>query len=216
MPSTLSPSCSFALCSPQPRSCSLVPESESVSHSVVSDSLWPHGLYSPPGSSVHGVLQARILEWVAIPFSRGSSQPRDWTQISYTAGRLPSEPPEKPMVPGIQLMEVWEPPPPHIPHPWSCMCVKTGVCISLKRVCLFPQILRWVHDLKGLKNNYRLRAEGCGVSLWPSSWQKWCREGDCFQGFGKFIFPPYEYISLALLDLNTYRLRFRGSWGERV
>ena len=33
--------------------------------------------YSPPRSSVHGILQARILEWVAIPFSRGSSQPRD-------------------------------------------------------------------------------------------------------------------------------------------
>ena len=32
---------------------------------------------SPPGSSVHGILQARILEWVAIPFSRGSSWPRD-------------------------------------------------------------------------------------------------------------------------------------------
>ena len=34
---------------------------------------------SPPGSSVQGILQARILEWVAIPFSRGSSQSRDWT-----------------------------------------------------------------------------------------------------------------------------------------
>ena len=33
-------------------------------------------LYESPGSSVHGILQARILEWVAIPFSRGSSQPR--------------------------------------------------------------------------------------------------------------------------------------------
>ena len=32
---------------------------------------------SPPGSSIHGILQARILEWVAISFSRGSSQPRD-------------------------------------------------------------------------------------------------------------------------------------------
>ena len=41
---------------------------------------------SPPGTSVHGILQNRILEWVAIPFSRGSSQPRDWTQISLTAG----------------------------------------------------------------------------------------------------------------------------------
>ena len=37
---------------------------------------------SPPGSSVHGVSQARILEWVAICFSRWSSQPRDWTQVS--------------------------------------------------------------------------------------------------------------------------------------
>ena len=40
-----------------------------------------------PGSSVHGILQARILEWMAIPFSRGSSRPRDQTQVSRTAGR---------------------------------------------------------------------------------------------------------------------------------
>ena len=39
-----------------------------------------------PGSSVHGILQARILEWVAVPFSRGSTQSRNWTQISLTAG----------------------------------------------------------------------------------------------------------------------------------
>ena len=42
---------------------------------------------SPPGSSVHGIFQARILEWVAISFSRGSSQPRDQTQVSHIAGR---------------------------------------------------------------------------------------------------------------------------------
>ena len=36
--------------------------------------------------TVHGLLQARILEWVAFPFSRGSSQPRDWTQVSHIAG----------------------------------------------------------------------------------------------------------------------------------
>ena len=42
---------------------------------------------SPPGSSVHRILQARILEWVAISFSRGSSQPRDGTQVSRIAGR---------------------------------------------------------------------------------------------------------------------------------
>ena len=37
---------------------------------------------NPPGSSVHGILQARRLEWVAIPFSRGSSQPRDRISVS--------------------------------------------------------------------------------------------------------------------------------------
>ena len=42
---------------------------------------------SPLGSSVHGILQARILEWVAISFSRGSSQPRGQTQVSRIAGR---------------------------------------------------------------------------------------------------------------------------------
>ena len=41
--------------------------------------------YSLPGSSVHGILQARILEWVAMPSSRGSSLPRDWTCVSSTS-----------------------------------------------------------------------------------------------------------------------------------
>ena len=41
---------------------------------------------SLPGFSVHGILQTRILEWVAVVFSRGSSQPRDRTQVSHVAG----------------------------------------------------------------------------------------------------------------------------------
>ena len=49
---------------------------------VVSDSID----CSPPGSSVHGILQARIVEWVAIPFSRESYWPRDWTQVFCIAG----------------------------------------------------------------------------------------------------------------------------------
>ena len=55
-------------------------QSENESCSVVSDSLQLHGL--------HGILQARILQWVAFSFSRGSSQPRDRTQVSHIAGRL--------------------------------------------------------------------------------------------------------------------------------
>ena len=55
---------------------------ESESHSVVSDSLWPRGLYSPWNSL------GQKLEWVAVLFLRGSSQPRDRTQVSHIAGRF--------------------------------------------------------------------------------------------------------------------------------
>ena len=87
-------------------------ESESISWSIMSDSFQPHGLQhtrlsspalseklesevaqscltlcnsmncSLPGSSVHGIFQASVLDWVAIPFSRGSSRPRDRTRVS--------------------------------------------------------------------------------------------------------------------------------------
>ena len=52
----------------------------------MSDSLWPYRLYV--ACQVHGISQARILEQVAISFSRGSSWPRDWTCVSCTAGRI--------------------------------------------------------------------------------------------------------------------------------
>ena len=65
--------------------------------SVVSDSLWRYGLCGLPGSSIHGILQARILEWVAISFSRGSSWRRDRTHVSciscIAGGFFTSEPP---------------------------------------------------------------------------------------------------------------------------
>ena len=48
--------------------------------------LWDPMDHSPPDSSVHGILLARISEWVAMPSSRGSSQLRDWTQVSCAAG----------------------------------------------------------------------------------------------------------------------------------
>ena len=58
--------------------------------------------HSPPGSSVHGILQGRILDWVAMLSSRGSSQPRDRTHASYVSctgrGSLPLVPPVKPKV----------------------------------------------------------------------------------------------------------------------
>ena len=45
-------------------------------------------LYNPKDYIVHGILQARILEWVAFPFPRGSSQPRDGIRVSHIAGRV--------------------------------------------------------------------------------------------------------------------------------
>ena len=59
----------------------------SVSCSVVCLTLCDFMDCSLSGSSVHEILQVGILEWVAIPFSRGSSWPRDWTQVSSIAGR---------------------------------------------------------------------------------------------------------------------------------
>ena len=54
-------------------------------------------LCDPMNYTVHGILQARILEWVAFPFSRGSSEPEDGTQVSCIAGdSLAGEPQGKP------------------------------------------------------------------------------------------------------------------------
>ena len=59
-----------------------------LSCSVMSDSLPAHGLCGLSCSSVPGILQARILEWAAIPFSRRFSLPRDQTKVSCIAGRI--------------------------------------------------------------------------------------------------------------------------------
>ena len=58
--------------------------------------------YSPPGSSVHGIFPARILEWVAMPHSRGSSWPRDRTWVSSIAGGFFT-----PESPGKPIEEGW-------------------------------------------------------------------------------------------------------------
>ena len=63
--------------------------------------------YSPPGSFVHRILQARILEGVAVSFSGGSSQSRDWTQVSHIAeDSLPSESPGKTKNTGVDNLSL--------------------------------------------------------------------------------------------------------------
>ena len=68
------------------------------SHVRLFMTVWTH---SPPGPSVHGILQARILEWVAMPSSRGSSRLRDWTGVpvspALAGGFFTTEPPRKPI-----------------------------------------------------------------------------------------------------------------------
>ena len=58
-------------------------------------------LCDPKDYTVHGILQARILEWAAFPFSRGSSQFRDGTQVTLWADSLPAEPLGKPKNTGV-------------------------------------------------------------------------------------------------------------------
>ena len=83
--------------------------------------------HSPPGSSVHGVLQAITLEWVAIPFSRGSSWPREQTQVSRITGRFFTiwaiEPPGKPRKSTVlQLKQT------NKTQPWLDQEEKTAAC----------------------------------------------------------------------------------------
>ena len=74
----------------------------SVSESVVKVIQSCPTLGDPMDYTVHGILQARILEWVAVAFSRGSSQPRDRTQVSHIAAdSLPAEPQGKPRNTGV-------------------------------------------------------------------------------------------------------------------
>ena len=94
----------------------------------------------PPGSSLHGILQARILEWVAIPFSRGFSQVRDQTQVSCIAGGFfTSKPPDTTALLGICVsMKVAQ----------SCPTLCDSLDCSLPRSSvhgiLQARILEWV------------------------------------------------------------------------
>ena len=88
---------------------------------------------SLPGSSVHGILQARILEWVAMPSSRGSSPPRDGTCVSsvylhWQAGSLPLSPPWKPTPSSESRLVLSDSLQPHgLYSPWNSPGQNTGV-----------------------------------------------------------------------------------------
>ena len=66
---------------------------------------------------VHGILQARILEWVAIPFSRGASQPRDQTQVSCIAGGFFTNWTAREALYSLSILNMWN----HIAHTYTCL-----------------------------------------------------------------------------------------------
>ena len=79
--------------------------------SLMSDSVTPFCDCSLPGSSVHGILQAAMLEWVAMPSFRESSQPRDQTHVSCTAGRFfTTEPPKRKKVKSFSHVQLFATP----------------------------------------------------------------------------------------------------------
>ena len=121
---------------------------------------------SLPGSSVHGIFQARILEWVAISLSRRSSQPRDWTLVSHIVGRRFTMPlkhthflfkrPEKDFFLGVFFF--WQADTISSRHfYWLSEDIETTA--SFRQFCGFRQALQ--HDGGG----WRAKEKWVGVSL---------------------------------------------------
>ena len=169
-----------------------------VAHSC--PTLWDPMDYSRPGSPVRGILQARILEWVAIPFSRGSSWPRNWTQVSHIAGRFftthlawwPSQKVHMGFKKSVQcsgsslktcllthvpLSTVLGSPEASLPVPHLQICWGLSVLLSLPGWKYHPTISCWLFPLKK-------SPAGCGAashgfrssSHWgplPPAWNPW-------------------------------------------
>ena len=100
----------------------------SLIHARLCDSVDSH----PPGSSVHGILQTRILEWVTIPFPRGSSPPRDQTQVTHIACSLY-------IIFNKYLLNEWN-------RDWGLICL-AGIAIK--------QIIVKLKDMKGGKREQK-------------------------------------------------------------
>ena len=113
--------------------------------------LWDPMDCSLLGSSVHGIFQARVLEWVAISVSRGSSRPKDRTQVSRIAGTLPSEPRGKPF-PEMEITKIsWKLQNLCLPYfPFFCLpsgtfylCFLFSAYFAKPTVTIYLQLLSW-------------------------------------------------------------------------
>ena len=110
--------------------------------------------------TVHGILQPRILEWVAFPFSRGSSQPWDQTMVSHTlqADSLPADPQGKPNL----SMSVWA--------QVHSLCKGAFFCMSAGMLHLFAKrcFVVWVWIMTG--QPIFKRGKNVALILWPEPW----------------------------------------------
>ena len=141
--------------------------------------------YSPPGSSVHRVLQARILEWIAMLSPRGSSQPRDWTQVSCLAGRfftvwatiiqfhsiiLGCSVPSAALISDVDLTEMWS-------LPWAH---------SLAQI--HPSVLLSLAPLFRAHHKPEIVVHTCAEHKRCLSWSKLWRPGGRGKGRGREVF----------------------------
>ena len=84
-----------------------------------------NGMECSPSGSVHGIFQARILEWVAIPFSRGSPWPRDWNEVYCIAGRF------------FTVWAIRE------AQTTTCVCVRVCVCMCVSHSVVSNSVTPW-------------------------------------------------------------------------
>ena len=141
-----------------------------------------------PGISVHAILQARMLEWVAMSFSRGSSLPRDWTWVSRVAAdSLPSEPPY-----------VW----------WASQVVRwKRICIPVQETSRFaPWVgkILWSRKWQPSPVAWKIlwteelgRLQSMGSQRVRHNWSNWAWQGKRALGHLKKNFPWYQNFTRA-------------------
>ena len=162
--------------------------------------------HSPPGSSVHGILQVRVLEWVAMP-SRGSSWHRDRTPVSCITGRFfITEPPRKP----LNTLTTLE-----IPRFFVALCQELGTKTTYIFVIIPQEHSNWyigTHpdlDMQGF-STFKLRSVWVSLQKYDihSSWQYLstpvlCARQHVRPGYTVVMRCPWRHESVMKLSCNT-------------